>query len=165
MVQKMFRRWKSAKDLFVRNFTAILVCAVLSVGLEFFEAWRGKSFDPATLIPSIMVAGFVLFAFHVDELTGKSFKTSQLFGRNSNLNKFVWRYIGLVLILVVPVFFGALISGLFGFDRETAEGLVLIVTLALYGVILAFVGTMLPAAAIGGNASLKETARRGGRTF
>lgn len=161
----MFRRWKLAADLYVRNFMTVLIVAAFTVGLEFFEAWRGKSFDVATLIPSLLLVGFVLFAFHVDELTGKKFKTSKLFGSNENLNKFVWRYIGMVLVLVPLAFFGAFLSGRIGLGRDVAEGLIPIVTVVLYGAVLAVFGTMFPAAAVGENAPLKAATRRGGQTF
>lgn len=165
----MYRR---AIDAFIRSYPLFLALAgVLSI-LDYFGTTTGYM-----VVELIIFANAAFFSHRIVLLKEQYRWNGALNGAAENGTKapiwpFTWRYVAIMVL-----FFGVL--GLFAWllysaaapndlSREGFQGILLLAmipALLINGLVLSLIGTMLPAAAVQDDASLRASLRRGKRSF
>ncbi|MBO9477666.1 hypothetical protein J7382_08990 [Shimia sp. R11_0] len=154
--------YKYALLLFRQNWMFVLLT---SVGLATVDLLSGSSGVAA----SVIVQGFLVFVFHAALLTGAS---PNIFGNFGKDLQPTWRFwvayavpltfcIAAMLIVAFLFLGGVAIGG----STEIWVILVFLVVVPFWGVLIALIGTMVPAATLRQSISLSATLKRGRRSF
>ena len=159
--------YKRAISAFMASYPMFLMIAVLLVVVDEFIQLR------TSLGARIFVTAMVAFFSHRMVLIGEKYGWAENFAlRKKGADKlrifpFVWRFSVLFLILIIiTALIGWRLSSVI--PKADTVGLFMVsvfIALLPYGMLLALIGTILPASAINEDASLSHAFRRGKRRF
>ncbi|WP_159453904.1 hypothetical protein [Ruegeria meonggei] len=133
------------------------------------DIW-GQGSIGRSLVPTLMVYGYLAFAFHFTLLTGTTVSVFQFFPQNSSPSWSFW------VAFLLPIFFLilAMVTTIFivkstlpdeALSGREALGYAMLFSIPLFGVLLAAVGTMIPAATIRTSTGVRAALRRARRSF
>ncbi|WP_170432700.1 hypothetical protein [Ruegeria arenilitoris] len=158
--------YKLAFHVFRMYWLPVLFASVI---LFLLDIW-GQGSIGRSLVPTLMVYGYLAFAFHYTLLTGATTSVFKTSGQTPSPNWSFW------VAFILPIFFLLLAMGIAFFivkaklpaemlPGDAALGFAMLVSLPLFGLLLAAIGTMIPAAAIQASTGVRAALKRARRSF
>lgn len=158
--------YKLAFHIFRIYWVPILLASVI---LFLLDIW-GQGSIGRSLVPTLIVYGYLAFAFHFTLLTGTSISVFQTSSHPPSPSWSFW------VAFLLPIFFLLLVIGVTFFTvkaklpaevlpGDAALGFAMLVSLPLFGLLLAAVGTMIPAAAVRASTGVHAALKRARRSF
>jgi len=138
---------------------------IFAIGLTLLEEFASRG---TRIGGGLLLSGIVAFYCHRMVLLGESYgwehtvKNTTPDGAKIKIGPFLWRFLLICLSLIVLAV-ASFIT--FGVKNEQQVMLIILIALLPFGLLLALLGTMLPAAATNGDASLSAAFRRGKKQF
>lgn len=155
--------YRDALDAMLRNWQILLFATVADMALQVY----GEGRIAVIVVPSLLLYGFVLFAFHSTIQNGTSTKLADLLKTSYGPNRKFWFAIGFQLISFIILAFAIvlLLTVLLGSQTEGAGLTLYALVLAAYGIIIALFGTMIPASVMGANTGVSAAWTRARLVF
>jgi len=158
--------YKLAFHVFRMYWLPVLFASLL---LFLLDIW-GQGSIGRSLVPTLMVYGYLAFAFHFTLLTGTTISMFQLTGQNPSPSWSFW------VAFILPIFFLilAMITTFFivkaslpdeALPGRAAQGYAMLFSIPVFGVLLAAIGTMIPAATIRTSMGVRAALKRARKSF